>query len=160
MAPANMTKRRVKVLAVASGGGHWAQLLRLRPAFEGADVLYVSTIPGHAQLVAGDRYTTVPDASRWEPTHAARCAAAVLWLLVRERPDVIVSVGALPGFFAVLLGKTVLRCRTLWIDSIANAEELSMSGQKAGRFADLWLTQWEHLSNDDDGPEYAGSVLT
>ena len=29
---------RPKILAIASGGGHWIQLLRLRPAFSGADV--------------------------------------------------------------------------------------------------------------------------
>ena len=27
-----------RVLAISSGGGHWIQLLRLRPAFAGADV--------------------------------------------------------------------------------------------------------------------------
>ena len=151
--------RPPKVLAVASGGGHWTQLLRLRPAFEGADVLYVSTMPGHADFVPGERYSTVPAASRWEKMQAARCIVAVFWLLARERPDVVVSVGALPGVFAVMFGKVVFRSRTLWIDSIANAEELSMSGRLAGRYADVWLTQWEHLAHDKDGPRFAGSVL-
>ena len=31
-----------KILVVASGGGHWIQMLRLRPAFEGLDVAFVS----------------------------------------------------------------------------------------------------------------------
>ena len=33
-----------------------------------------------------------------------------------------------------------------------------MSGRIAGPFADLWLTQWEHLAREG-GPEYAGAVL-
>ncbi len=37
-----MAERRVRVLAVASGGGHWVQLLRLRPAWEGCDVAYAT----------------------------------------------------------------------------------------------------------------------
>ena len=33
-----------------------------------------------------------------------------------------------------------------------------LSGQLAGRFADLWLTQWRHLARPG-GPNYIGSVL-
>lgn len=151
-------QRPVRVLAVASGGGHWTQLLRLRPAFEGCEVVYATTLASHAGRVDGSRFHTIPDASRWEPLAAARCALAVCWLLVRVRPGVIVSTGALPGYFAVAIGKVLLRRRTVWIDSIANADMLSLSGEKAGRFADVWLTQWEHLAREG-GPTYAGSVL-
>lgn len=153
-----MSDERTKVVAIASGGGHWTQLLRLRPAFEGCEVVYVSTIDGHADQVQGATFRCVPDASRWERRRALLCLVKVGWLLVRERPDVVVSTGALPGYFAIAVGKAVLRKRTVWIDSIANADELSMSGRKAGRFADVWLTQWEHLAGDD-GPAWAGSVL-
>ena len=78
-------------------------------------------------------------------------------LLLRERPDVIVTTGAAPGYAAIRLGK-LLGTRTAWIDSIANADKLSMSGRLAGRHADLWLTQWPHLGGDD-GPRYEGAVL-
>lgn len=147
-----------KILAVASGGGHWTQLLRLRPAFEGCEVVYVSTISGHAAQVEGSRFFTVPHASRWERRRALVCALRLTWLVLRVRPNVIVSTGALPGFFAVAAGKTLLRRRTIWVDSIANADELSLSGRLAGRFSDVWLTQWEHLATED-GPTFAGSVI-
>ena len=52
----------------------------------------------------------------------------------------------------------MLGIRTVWVDSVANAEELSMSGQKAGGCVDLWLTQWPHLAGDD-GPRCYGNVL-
>jgi hypothetical protein len=73
------------------------------------------------------------------------------------RPDVIVTTGAAPGYFAVRFGR-LLGTRTVWVDSIANAEELSMSGRMAGKHASLWLTQWPHLAQGG-GPEYRGSVL-
>jgi len=153
----DMTKRPV-VFAVASGGGHWVQLLRIAPGFDGCDVVYVSTIAGHAELVGDARFIEVPEANRWERWRAVRCALAMSWALMRIRPDIVVSTGALPGLFAVAFGKLVLRRPTIWIDSIANADELSMSGAQAGRFADLWLTQWEHLARPD-GPTFVGSVL-
>ena len=68
----------------------------------------------------------------------------MLWVLLRVRPDVVISTGAAPGYFALRFGG-LLGARTLWLDSIANAEELSLSGTKASRFADLTLTQWPEL---------------
>ncbi len=50
------------------------------------------------------------------------------------------------------------RARTVWIDSIANIERLSLSGARARPVADVWLTQWAHLARPD-GPEYWGAVL-
>jgi hypothetical protein len=57
----------------------------------------------------------------------------------------------------------MMGARTIWLDSIANVDELSLSGQMAGRFADLWLTQWPHLTEADSlgqrRPAFAGTVL-
>jgi hypothetical protein len=44
---------RPRVLAVASRGGHWVQLLRLRPAFSDCNVTYVTTVRSY-QAAAGD----------------------------------------------------------------------------------------------------------
>jgi hypothetical protein len=52
----------------------------------------------------------------------------------------------------------LLGARTIWIDSIANVEELSLSGRRIGKHAHLWLTQWPHLAAPG-GPRYEGSVL-
>ena len=86
-----------------------------------------------------------------------KCAWGIYRLLRRLKPDVVLSTGAAPGFFAVRLA-SLMGIRTVWVDSIANGEELSLSGQKAGRFVDLWVTQWEHLAKPD-GPHYFGNVL-
>jgi hypothetical protein len=79
-------------------------------------------------------------------------------LVYRLRPDVVVSTGAAPGYFGVRFGKW-LGARVIWVDSIANAEELSMSGAKAGAFVDIWLTQWPHLAKEN-GPKHFGNVLS
>jgi hypothetical protein len=102
-------------------------------------------------------FYVVNDATRWNRLGLVACALRVLWVLVRVRPDVIVTTGAAPGFFAVVFGK-LMCARTVWIDSIANADELSGSGARVGRFADLWLTQWPHLASEG-GPRYEGAVF-
>ena len=84
-------------------------------------------------------------------------AVQIAWILLCERPDVVISTGAAPGYFAIRMGKW-LGARTVWIDSIANVETLSMAGTLAGRYADLWLTQWQHLARPE-GPHFLGGTI-
>ncbi|MBA7545310.1 hypothetical protein ES705_37676 [subsurface metagenome] len=46
-----MNKKKKKVLAIASAGGHWIELLRIRPAFSAFHVVFVSTNKGNAHEV-------------------------------------------------------------------------------------------------------------
>lgn len=146
-----------RILAIASGGGHWEQLLLLRPAFDDAEVHFVSTapeFPEHAGIAEAD---VVRDFNRHRPLEGVLCSVALLRIIWRVKPDVVISTGAAPGLVGLAIAK-LLGARTVWIDSVANSDQLSMSGRMAGRFADLWLTQWEHLVSER-GPRYFGSLL-
>jgi len=149
--------RSMKILAVASGGGHWVQLLRLRPAFVGQHVTYVSVDRAYRAEIGAAPFHVVNDATRWNRFGLIRLAARMLWIVLRKRPDVVVTTGAAPGYFAIMFGR-LLGARTTWIDSMANVDRLSLSGEKAGRWADLWLTQWPALAHAG-GPRYEGTVL-
>ena len=149
--------RWTKVLAIASGGGHWLQLFRLRSAFSESKVTYVTTLPGYRKQVEPDEFHVVRDANRWDKIGLLVQAFQIFRLIAKTRPSVIVTTGASPGYFAIRFGKW-LGARTVWIDSIANADELSLSGREAGKHVDLWLTQWSHLARPE-GPHYMGAVL-
>jgi hypothetical protein len=146
-----------RVLLVASGGGHWVQLLRLRAAWSHCQQAYVTVQPDYAADVRGARFYCVADATRWDRLRLIRMVLQVAWVVLRVRPDVVITTGAAPGVVALRMGKW-LGARTVWVDSIANVEEMSLSGHKVRAFADLWLTQWEHLAKPD-GPCYLGAVL-
>lgn len=159
-------KRPIRIMATASAGGHWVQLMRLRPSWSGCDVTYVTTDPGLEATVRRDSdrigdtvagFHTVVEANRWNKMRLIRQLLQLGMIILRARPDVIVTTGAAPGYFALRIGR-MLGARTIWIDSIANAEEMSLSGQKVRKHADLWLTQWDHLA-DPDGPDHLGSVI-
>lgn len=118
---------------------------------------YVTVDAAYRQDVPGQRLLVVPEATRWDWLALIALALKMLWIVLRERPDAVVSTGAAPGYFALRWGR-LLGARTLWLDSLANAERLSMCGQNISRHADVWLTQWPHLSSPQ-GPHYAGAVL-
>lgn len=146
-----------KILAVASGGGHWVQLMRLRPAFEGSEVTYVTVRPTYRADVAGEAFRVIPDATRWNKLKLLAMAAKILWIVACVRPDVVISTGAAPGYFAIRFGRWI-GAKTCWVDSVANAEELSLSGQQIRPHASLVLSQWAHVA-ESAGVEHSGSVL-
>ena len=150
-------ERQTRILAIASGGGHWIQLLRLRPAFTGARVTYASVGKDAGAAVADNCYYRFPDANRERKIALLLQTLRIAWIVVRVRPDVIVSTGASCGYVAIRIGR-LLGARTMFIDSIANAEKLSLSAELVNRHAHLLLTQWPHLSTTG-GPQYRGSVL-
>jgi len=153
-------RTKKKVLAIASGGGHWVQLMRVAPAFVGHDVAFVTVDPTYRVDVAqydGADFRVVNDATRWSKVGLAKLALRMAYIVARERPDVVISTGAAPGYFGMLFGK-LFGARTVWLDSIANVERLSMSGERIRRHADLWLTQWPHLAREE-GPHFVGAVL-
>ena len=147
-----------KVLAVASGGGHWLELCRIGPAFAGLEVAYVSVHPNYARQVAGHRFYAVRDVSRRDWWGLFVLLPQLTRIILRERPDVVITTGSFPALFALALAKLLLRTRTIWIDSIANVEALSSSGSLARHVADVHLTQWPALARER-GPLYWGAVL-
>lgn len=148
--------KKIKILAVSSSGGHWIQLNRLRPFLDQYDTVYMSTDRSLRATISEDYYS-VRDASMWDKFGLLVQAFQILYVVLRVRPDIIISTGAAPGFFSLLIGK-IFRKKTIWVDSIANADEMSLAGMKSKKFADIWLTQWPELATDN-GPIYRGQVL-
>ena len=148
----------MKVMIATSDGGHWVQMRRILPAFAGFELVFVGTEPELDADLGGARYHRVENVSRANAHRLPR----LLWQLARavrqERPDAIVTTGAGPGLVALVLGRLLVGSRTIWIDSVANTERMSLSGRLAGHVADAWLVQWEHLARPG-GPHYWGAVI-
>jgi len=144
-------------MAVASEGGHWIQLLRLRKAFQDAEIVYVSTHKSFKSNGGDERYYAVTDANRWNKLRLLKMANEVRRIISKEKPDVIISTGAAPGMAAILFGR-LNGSRTIWLDSIANVDRLSLSGRLIKPFAHLHLTQWPQLAKGKT--LYKGTVIS
>jgi UDP-N-acetylglucosamine:LPS N-acetylglucosamine transferase len=147
-----MKYSRKKILAVASYGGHWTQLRRLRPLLDEYDTSYVSTFQSDLP-----NYKQVNDANMQNKIQLFFQLLQLIFIIIKNRPDVIITTGASVGFFSLMIGK-FLRAKTIWLDSIANGEEMSLSGKKAKPFADVWLSQWEDVAKFENAT-YQGKVI-
>lgn len=150
------TQRR-RILAVASLGGHWIQLLRItRPLEKQCDVVYMSTHEKCARLVEGREFHAMKDFSRWNAYRIVPEFIRSVSLLRRIRPDAVLTTGAAPGLVVVMAAR-MLGIRTIWVDSIANVEKLSLCGKLSKSIASVTYTQWPELA--DEKVKHAGNIL-
>lgn len=147
------------LLAISSPGGHWIQLNRLSAGLEERyRVVYAMPAGMFTSTSLSERKVySVVDVSADDKWRLIPCALQVLYIVLKERPKAILSTGAAPGAVAIWLG-SFLGIRTVWVDSIANVKQISRAGKLAQKRADVFLTQWEHLS-DGQAIQYKGSVL-
>jgi hypothetical protein len=148
---------RCDVLAISSSGGHWVELTRLFPAFDGLSVQYACTDVGRAGDVPPGLFHVLKDANQRTPWRLVMCTLQVMRLVFGSRPRVIISTGAAPGFIAIVCGK-LIGARAVWLDTFALVDRVTLSGRMVKPFADLYLVQWPHLAKPD-GPYFRGSLL-
>jgi UDP-N-acetylglucosamine:LPS N-acetylglucosamine transferase len=149
-----------KILAVASGGGHWKELLLLKNSFDisGSSIVkYVTTLDGLPQEECFHNFEIINESNITNKLSLIVSCYQILKIYIKFRPDIVITTGAAPGIITVLFGK-IFNSKTIWVDSIANADKLSLSGYLAKNVADIVLTQWEHLA-DGDKVLYKGSIF-
>jgi UDP-N-acetylglucosamine:LPS N-acetylglucosamine transferase len=149
--------KKIRVLAVASVGGHWEQLMLLHDLLDSYDVTYATTEPGLISLNAIAKSYIVSDCNRNTPFELVKSLTQAIMVVIKVKPQVVISTGALPGLLCLIFGR-VLGARTIWLDSVANAEKLSMCGNIARYISTVCVTQWKHLAVIPR-VRYFGSIL-
>lgn len=154
-----MKAKAIKICLAASAGGHLMQLLKVAESWHGYDVFYVSTVPVVAKkLRRRGRTFIVGECNRQHPVRTFMVMIRCLKIVFKERPDVVISTGAAPGFLLCIIAK-VFGAKVIWLDSIANTEKLAMSGRMIRPFVDLILSQWPDVAAKYKNVEYHGAVV-
>jgi exopolysaccharide biosynthesis glucuronosyltransferase PssD len=149
----------VRLCIAASTGGHLAEILKTSPAWNNSNCFFItSSESAREQLSRRGPTYCVGEANRFNPFRAIAISLRVFRIMLRERPTVVFSTGALPGCLACLAGK-LFGSRIIWLDSFTNINKLSLSGRIVKPLADLFLVQWPELAEKHPGTEYVGSVL-
>jgi UDP-N-acetylglucosamine:LPS N-acetylglucosamine transferase len=154
----------VKLLVAASAGGHandlGALLERAETMWPSRPSVFVTTSEVRADRFRnqGMRVYVVREADRRTPISAAIATAQTLRVIWRERPDAIVTTGAMPMAIMCVWGR-LFGAKVAWVDCLSQVDTLSLSGRVTRRLAHLTLTQWPDVATRFRRVEYAGEVL-
>ena len=65
--------------------------------------------------------------------------------LMRQKPDVVISTGALAAIPFCLIAKVLFRRKLIYIESFARITSGNLTGKLLYRFADRFYVQWESM---------------
>ena len=149
------TPKRLRLCLAASGGGHLRQLLDLKPVWSQHDYFFVTEDTALGRSLADEhRVAFVPhygwgQARLGKGLRMARAAVVNFFqaaaVMLRERPQVVISTGAGAVFFPVLWAR-LMGARVVVIESFARFEHASLFGRMAAPFAHDFVVQSEQLA--------------
>lgn len=151
----------MKICFVASSGGHWEELMCLNELAGEHDSFYVTEAGGQAEDFQLKNLYCIPQINRREKyflIHFLRLTYSALKILKTEKPDCIITTGALIAFPFCILGK-FFRKKVVYIESFARVHDRSLTGKLVYPFADLFLVQWESMLDVYPKAQYVGGIF-
>lgn len=149
-----------KICFAASSGGHFEQLLMLKPLMERYDSFIVTEKTKYVTGVKGVKNYYLKQVNRREKTFGLKLIANAfisLGIIIRERPDIIICTGVLAMIPLCLLAK-LFRKKLIYIESFAKVTSPTESGKLLYKFADQFYVQWESMKEIYPNAIYVGGI--
>ncbi len=136
-----------KIAFVASSGGHLEEISRLKGIEKKYDSFLVTEKSDFEIKNFCEKRYYVPMMNRKQISFFPK----FIWLffrtlaiLLKEKPDFIITTGALVAYPFCLLGK-LLGIKVVYVESFARVYEPSLRGKLVYNMSDLFMVQWEDM---------------
>ena len=137
----------MKILFVASSGGHLEEISQLKRIAQEYDNALVTEENGFEVRDFGNRQYFVSQMNRKELLFFPKFIRLFFRahrILKKEKPDVVITTGALIAYPFCILEK-MRHGKVVYIESFARVKEPSLSGKLLHKHADLFIVQWEDM---------------
>lgn len=145
----------MKICYVCSAGGHFTEALRIfkRLDYDGFFITFESeNLKGRKEKIYN-----IMDFKR-NPLKFIFSLFQTTRILLKERPDVILSTGAGLAVPCCLLGK-VAGCKVIHLEIGCNVSKPSLSGRMIYPIADLFIVEWKKLLHFYPKAKYGGLLI-
>lgn len=152
--------KKLKIVFAASSGGHFEQLMMLKPLMEKYDGILVTekTQYGAGKLDIKTYY--VKQINRKELFFIPKFIANTwrsLRIIRKEKPTVMITTGVLATVPLALLMK-LFKGKLIYIESFAKVTSKTLSGKLLYKYADQFYVQWEEMLQLYPNAIYKGGI--
>lgn len=150
----------MKKCFAASSGGHMEELSRLRELVDKEDIVFTEKCD-YISVDWAPQIYHVFQINRKELFFLFKFIYLffVCWrIIVKEKPEVIISTGALATFPLCLVGKLMGK-KIIFIESFARIEKRSLTGRLVYPFSDLFIVQWKEMLALYPNAVYGGGIF-
>lgn len=154
----NVKKKRI--CFCASSGGHFEQIMMLKPLIEKYDSIIITEKSDFNINIKDTKIYYVPQTDRTNKTFIFKFIFIFfksLYILIKHRPNVTISTGALVTFPMLLLTK-IFGGKVIFIESFAKISSPTLTGKLAYKFADEFYVQWEDMKKYYPNAIYKGGI--
>ena len=149
-----------KLCFAASSGGHLEQILMLKPLMQKYDSFIVTEKTAYQTDVQNVKVYYLHQVNRKElsfPFEMIGNSFRSLFILLKERPDVIITTGVLAMIPLCLLAKFNKK-KLIFIESFAKVTSPTETGKLLYKYADLFFVQWPQMLSVYPKAVYLGGI--
>lgn len=136
-----------KICFAASSGGHFEQISMLKPIMDAYDCCVVTENTPYKSVVSGKKMYYLHQVNRKEFFCIFFLLINLLksfWIIVKEKPDVVITTGVLAVIPLCLLAKFFGK-KLIYIESFAKISSPTKTGKFLYKFADQFYVQWKPM---------------
>ncbi len=153
-------KKKIKICFAASSGGHYEQLLMLKPLMEKYDSFVITEKTNYSAETKGEKIYYLNQVNRKEKN--------LIWTMIqnvwksigiyrKEKPDVIICTGVLAMIPICMISK-IMGKELIYIESFAKVTSPTETGKLLYKFADRFYVQWESMLKFYPKAVYLGGI--
>ena len=153
-------QKKVKICFAASSGGHYEQLMMLKPLMDKYDSFVITEWTEYNAEIKGVKTYYLKQVNRKEQTFFWRMiknSILSLKIFLKEKPDLVICTGVLATIPMCLVAKAA-RKKLIYIESFAKVNSPTETGKLLYRFADQFYVQWESMKKFYPSAIYLGGI--
>lgn len=136
-----------KICFIASTGGHFEQLMMLKPLINKYDSFIVTEKTEYSVTKDDKKVYYLKQVNRNEKVFILKMifnSIKTIKIFLSEKPDIVISTGALATIPMCIIAK-IFRKKLIFIESFAKVNSPTLTGKLLYKFADQFYVQWEEM---------------
>ncbi|MCM3116049.1 UDP-N-acetylglucosamine transferase subunit ALG14 [Neobacillus sp. MER 74] len=154
------SNKRMKICFAASSGGHYEQLMMLKPLMSKYDSFVITEKTTYAAQAEGVKTYYVKQVNRKEKMCIPNLflnSIISFYIFIKERPNAVICTGVLAMIPMCLFAK-LFRKKLIYIESFAKVTSPTETGMLMYRYADQFYVQWEEMLKIYPNAIYLGGI--
>lgn len=153
-------KKIIKICFAASSGGHYEQLMMLKPLMDKYDSFVITEKTDYSTKAKGEKTYYMNQVNRRERDFIWQMIVNTLKAIDiyrKEKPDVVICTGVLAMIPTCLIAKLMGK-KLIYIESFAKVTSPTETGKLLYKFADQFYVQWEPMLKFYPKAIYLGGI--
>lgn len=149
-----------KICFAASSGGHYEQLMMLKPLMKKYDSFVLTEKTKYDSTEKNEKTYYLKQVNRRESVFLIRMLENLfrsISIYIKERPDIVISTGVLAMIPMCIIAKLCGK-KLIYIESFAKVTSATETGKLMYHFADQFYVQWKSMLKIYPKAIYVGGI--